>query len=92
MSYFLKSYQLKNLEIFIYRKDGTFRNQEKDITLLESCDKIFKEILSVKNMSRKKIFEVINLRNNKINLQPLVIESLLRKKDLPALLFLGCNN
>jgi hypothetical protein len=43
-------------------------------------------------MSRKKIFEVINLRNNKINLQPLVIESLLRKKDLPALLFLGCNN
>jgi hypothetical protein len=43
-------------------------------------------------MSREKIFEVINQRNNKINLQPLVIESLLRKKDLPVLLFLGCNN
>jgi hypothetical protein len=33
MSYFLKSYQLKNLEIFIDRKEGTFSNQENDITL-----------------------------------------------------------
>jgi hypothetical protein len=82
----MKVYQFKHNEIFIV---GSPVNEER---LIESYDLLFEDILYYRNISDKRIFEVLNLCDYTIKSAPIVTKEMLRKKILPVFQFLICKN
>jgi hypothetical protein len=82
----MKVYQFKHNEIFIVE---SFKNEEKAIN---SYDALFEEILYYRNISDKRIFEVLNLCNYTIKSAPIITKEALRKKVMPVFQFLMCKN
>lgn len=82
----MKVYQFKHHEIFV--KESAF-NEERYI---EQYNDLFEELLRSKNISNRKIYQVINLCNFTISDKPFLVEILLKKHRFPAFKFLTCNN
>jgi hypothetical protein len=82
----MRVFQYKHQEIFISEQ---FNNEER---FIEQYRNISEELLRIKNISHDKIYQSIKLQNHKITSNPLIIESLLRKKELPSFQFLACKN
>jgi hypothetical protein len=53
---------------------------------------LFEDILYYRNISDKRIFEVLNLCNYTIKSASVITKEVLRKKILPAFQFLMCKN
>jgi hypothetical protein len=82
----MKVYQFKHNEIFIVE---SFKNEER---VINGYDALFEDILYYRNISDKRIFEVLNLCNYSIKSAPIITKEVFRKKTLPAFQFLMCKN
>jgi hypothetical protein len=82
----MKVYQFKHNEIFIVE---SFKNEER---VINCYDALFEDILYYRNISDKRIFEVLNLCNYTIKSAPITTKEILRKKILPEFQFLMCKN
>ncbi len=82
----MKVFQFKHNEIFIVE---SYSNDEK---MIERYDILFEDILYYRNISDKRIYEVLNLCDYTIKSAPIITKEILRKKVLPAFQFLICKN
>lgn len=82
----MKVYQYKHNEIFI------IESVLYEDRLIDAYNKLFDELLLSRNISDKKIYQSVNILNNKITSAPHIIKALLMKFKLPAFKFLICKN
>ncbi len=82
----MKSYQLKHQEILL--SDQVAGNEE----LVDLYQHLLLQLLVRRNISRQRIFEVINLCSFTKISTPRVVEAMLGEVNLPPFVFLACNN
>ena len=82
----MRVFQYKHQEILISEQ---FVHEER---FIEQYRGIAAEMLRIGNISRNKIYQSVKLQNHTITSNPLVIETLLRKKEWPPFQFLACKN
>ena len=82
----MKVYQFKYQEIFV---NEAVVNEEQ---FVGQYNEFFEELLRYRNISKMKIYQVINLSNFSISSNAVVIEPLLKKRILPPFRFLTCRN
>jgi hypothetical protein len=82
----MKLYQSRYHEILI--NEGVI-NEER---FMDQYRYILEDCLSIHAISTKKFYECINLKTGNVVSKPLVIETLLRKGELPAFKFLVSKN
>lgn len=82
----MKVYQFKYQEIFV---NEAAVNEEQ---FIGQYNEFFEVLLRYRNISKMKIYQVINLSNFSISSNAVVIEPLLKKRTLPPFRFLTCRN
>lgn len=82
----MKSYQIHLFEILM--NESGSQNE----SLISDYQKLSEELLDPQKISSRGIFESLDFLTSSMTANPKVIEPLLRRKMLPYLFFLVCNN
>jgi hypothetical protein len=82
----MKAYQFKHQEILL--SEQVAGNEG----LVDLYQHLLLQLLMRRNISRQRIFEVINLCNFTKTSAPRIVEEMLVEQNLPPFVFLSCNN
>ena len=82
----MKVYQFKFRETFIL--DAAI-NEER---FMDAYNSMFDELLLIRNISRSRVYVVLDLSSFTVSSTPFLTEPLLRKSILPPFRFLVCKN
>ncbi|MDN3656882.1 hypothetical protein QWZ08_14640 [Ferruginibacter paludis] len=82
----MKVYHFKHQEILL--------NDEflPEAQLVEMYKDILLSLMARHELSRKKIFESVDIIYHNITVNPLTVVTLLKKQELPPFVFLACRN
>lgn len=83
----MRVFQFNHQEILI-----TDRLDVNEESFVSQYKELLDELLLINDISNKRVFECINLKNYKVTSTPFIIESLLRKKEIPPFRFLAAKN
>lgn len=82
------------MKVYQYKHNEILMNESllHEHSFVDVYNELFNKLLLSGNISEKKIYQSLNILNNKITSAPHIVKALLLKNDLPAFKFLICKN